>query len=52
MSERDWSKSKVQRFLGWLSSDIPELHKVEVPRLAESMERFEAKLASDAMDDE
>lgn len=52
MSERDWSKNKVREFIGWLSGDIPELHSVEVPRLAESMERFEAKLVTDAMDEE
>lgn len=52
MSERDWSKDKVLKFLGWLSGDITELNSVEMPRLAESMDRFEAKLASDAMDEE
>jgi hypothetical protein len=30
----------MREFVGWLSGDIPELHSVEVPRLAESLERF------------
>lgn len=33
----------LREFCGWLSADIPELHKVEVPRLAESLERFLAR---------
>lgn len=32
--------SQIRRFVGWLSGDVPELHNVEVPRLAESLERF------------
>lgn len=32
--------SRVREFVGWLSADIPELHGVEVPLLAESLERF------------
>ena len=32
--------SKVRELVGWLSGDIPELHNVPVPRLAESLERF------------
>lgn len=36
---------QLRRFVGWLSGDVPELHNVEVPRLAESLERF---LAADA----
>lgn len=31
---------EIREFCGWLSGDIPELHTVEVPRLAESLERF------------
>lgn len=30
----------TREFIGWLSGDIPELHKVEVPLLADSWERF------------
>lgn len=36
------SASHTREFIGWLSGDIPELHSVEVPRLAESFERFRA----------
>jgi len=32
--------SKVRELLGFLTADIRELHHVEVPRLAESLERF------------
>lgn len=32
--------TEVREFIGWLSGDIPELHKVEVPKLADSWERF------------
>lgn len=32
----------VREFIGWLSGDIPELHGVEVPRIAESYDRFRA----------
>jgi hypothetical protein len=38
---RDRQDETVRTFLGWLSGDIPELHSVEVPRLAESWERFQ-----------
>jgi hypothetical protein len=37
-------EAHVREFIGWLSADIPELHTVEVPRLAESWERFKALL--------
>lgn len=30
----------MREFCGWLSADIPELHQVEVPRLADSLDRF------------
>lgn len=30
----------VREFLGWLSGRIPELHKVEVPRLAAAWEEY------------
>ncbi len=30
-------------FIGWLSGDIPELHRVEVPRLADSWARFNGR---------
>lgn len=33
-------EGRAHEFIGWLSGDIPELHKVEVPRLADSWERF------------
>jgi len=32
--------SMMREFCGWLSADIPELHAVEVPRLAKSLDRF------------
>ena len=32
-----------REFIGWLSADIPELHSVEVPRLADSWDRFRAR---------
>ena len=35
------SKAIMQAFCGWLSGDIPELHNVEVPRLADSLTRFQ-----------
>lgn len=38
------TQSAMREFLGWLSGDIPELHNVEVPRLAESWERYRAKI--------
>ena len=31
---------ETREFIGWLSADIPELHGVEVPRLADSYDRF------------
>ena len=36
----------VREFIGWLSADIPELHHVEVPRLAASYERFKRRASS------
>lgn len=36
-AERD---AHICQFIGWLSGDIPELHAVEVTRLADSYERF------------
>jgi hypothetical protein len=33
-------EARLRRFVGWLTADIPELHSVEVPRLAESLDRF------------
>lgn len=33
---------EVREFIGFLSADVPELHKVEVPRLAESWKRYRA----------
>lgn len=35
-----FSESTIREFIGWLSADIPELGGVEVPRLADSWERF------------
>ena len=32
--------SDLRQFISFLSGDVPELHRVEVPRLAESLERF------------
>lgn len=37
----------VAGFLGWLSADIPELRHVEVPRLAESYDRFLDRVAEE-----
>lgn len=34
------AQEQTRQFIGWLSVDIPELHSVEVPRLADSWERF------------
>lgn len=31
-------------FCGWLSADVPELNDVEVPKLAESLNRYLCKL--------
>jgi hypothetical protein len=36
---------EVREFIGWLSGDIPELRAVEVPKLADSWERFRARPA-------
>ena len=36
------SETKTRQFIGWLSADIPELHSVEVPILADSWDRFRA----------
>jgi hypothetical protein len=36
-------------FVGFFSGDVPELHGVEVPRLAESLDRFLRALAKDAL---
>jgi hypothetical protein len=30
----------LREFVGFLSADVPELHSVEIPRLAESLESF------------
>lgn len=38
------TRAAMYEFLGWLSADIPELHGVEVPRLADSWERYRAKI--------
>lgn len=35
-----YAQADVMEFIGWLSGDIPELHSVEVPRLAMSWTRF------------
>jgi hypothetical protein len=47
-AERPMEESTVREFIGWLSVDISELHNVEVPRLAESFERFKARAALSA----
>ncbi len=31
---------EIREFCGWLSGDLPELHTVEVPRIADSLARF------------
>lgn len=38
--EPTFKESEIRQFLGFLSADIPELHAVEVPKIAESWERF------------
>jgi hypothetical protein len=42
----------VAGFIGWLSADIPELHEVEVPRLAASYDRFIQQLEQDRASDD
>lgn len=37
-----WRDTEARQFIGWLSADIPELHAVEVPVLADSWDRFRA----------
>jgi len=37
-SEHDYARAR--RFIGWLSGDLQELNRVEVPRIADSFERF------------
>lgn len=45
----DWvSEELVRMFLGWLSGDIAELRTFEVPKLAESWERFKCVVYDDA----
>lgn len=34
------SRTEMNEFIGWLSGDIHELHAVEVPRLADSLQKF------------
>lgn len=34
----------LRQLCGWLSADIPELHAVEMSRLADSLDRFLAAL--------
>jgi len=33
-------EADLRELIGWLSADVPELHAVEVPRLAESLQRW------------
>lgn len=33
-------EQRLREFVGFLSADVPELHQVEIPRLAESVQRF------------
>jgi len=52
--ERDDHERTVLEFIGWLTVDISELHSVEVPRLADSYQRFvlrcnELRQAADAV---
>jgi hypothetical protein len=46
MTEMLFSEQTVREFIGWLSADIPALHDVLVPDLADSWERFKAARAS------
>lgn len=50
--ENSFLESEVRRFIGWLSCDIPELREVEVPRLADSWERFKERIHQDDEPDE
>lgn len=43
-------QTTLQEFIGFLSGDVPELHHVEIPTLAKSVERFLA--VKDAADTE
>jgi hypothetical protein len=38
-----WSLARVRRFVGYLSVAIPELHPVEMGRLAEALDTFAAR---------
>lgn len=42
----DSPNSTMREFVGWLSVDIPELHQVELPQLADSLARFLARRAA------
>jgi hypothetical protein len=46
------SGRQLREFIGWLSGDIPELHGVEVPKLAESWNRFRARSAQSERGDD
>lgn len=41
--QSDVPESTVREFIGWLSADVPALHQVEVPKLADSWERFKER---------
>jgi hypothetical protein len=43
-------ESAVREFLGWLSGHIPELHKVEVPRLAAAWDEYKRIVEAAARD--
>lgn len=45
MDLRDGLDTTVRHFIGWLSGDIPELRRAEVPHLMDSWERFKARQA-------
>jgi len=45
LRERLAADAMMRELIGWLSADIPELHRVEVPRLAASLNRFLAARA-------
>jgi hypothetical protein len=41
---QDRDVTLLRMFVGFISGDVPELHQVEVPRLAESIDRFRRAL--------
>lgn len=42
------SEQTVREFIGWLSADIPALHNVLIPDLADSWDRFKLRMSAPA----